>query len=174
MEEKRIGSERIYEGKIINVRRDEVEINQKVYPREVVEHHGGVAILAMNDQKEIFCVTQYRYAQQRVMMELPAGKLEKGENPLLCAQRELQEETGYSAKTWNYLGELVPTGAYLEEKIYMYFAQDLSYVGQNLDEDEHVSVSQHCMEELVEMIMKNEIIDAKTIAMILMAQKKCI
>lgn len=167
MLEKTIKSQRIYEGRIINVRKDQVEINGQEALREVVEHPGGVAILALDENEHVFCVKQYRYAQQKEMLELPAGKLERGEDPLKTGKRELQEETGYSAQHWLFLGEMVPTGAYLEEKIWMYAATGLSYVGQHLDDDENIELFRLSLDELTERILDQTIVDAKTIAMVL-------
>lgn len=171
MKETQISTKRIYEGKVINVRVDQVEVNHCQVVREMVEHPGGVAILAMDEDKKIFCVTQYRYAQGKEMLELPAGKLERKEDPLETGKRELIEETGYKAENWLFLGEFVPTGAYLEEKIFMYFASELSYVGQHFDEDEYIELSKHTLEELIEMILDQRIVDGKTIAMVLKVDK---
>lgn len=171
MKETQISTKRIYEGKVINVRVDQAEVNHCQVVREMVEHPGGVAVLAMDENQEIFCVTQYRYAQGKEMLELPAGKLERGEDPLETGKRELIEETGYKAENWLFLGEFVPTGAYLEEKIYMYFASELSYVGQHFDEDEYIELSKHTLEELIEMILEQRIVDGKTIAMVLKVDK---
>ena len=167
MEEKKIRSQRIYEGKVIQVRVDEVEIEKKKFLREVVEHPGGVAVLAMKEDGLIPCVWQYRYGQKKEMLELPAGKLERGENPVAAIQRELQEETGYQAENWIYLGEFIPTGAYLEEKIQMFYADNLTFVGQCFDEDEQIKNSEYTLDELTEMILNQQIIDGKTIAMVL-------
>ncbi len=167
MPEKTLSSERIYEGRIVNLRIDQTEVKGKPALREVVEHPGGVAILAFDENERVFCVKQYRYAQQRMMLELPAGKLERKEDPLETGKRELQEETGYQAEHWLFLGELIPTGAYLEEKIWMYAASGLSYVGQHLDEDEELELMRFSLEELTTMILDQTIIDAKTIAMVL-------
>ena len=115
----------------------------------------------------VLCVEQFRYAQQREMLEIPAGKLERGEDPFETGKRELQEETGYKAEHWTFLGEFIPTGAYLEEKIWMYYATDLTYGKQHLDEDEFIEVKEYTMDEMIEMIINQKIIDGKTIAMTL-------
>lgn len=172
LEEKTIKQEMKFEGKLINVRHDTVELpNHSIGLREVVEHPGGVAIAMMNDEGKLFVVEQFRYGQRKVLLEFPAGKMEKGEDPLETAKREIVEETGYSGKDYIYLGRMVPTGAYLEEKIEMYMATVDKYVGQNLDEDEFMNVSTKSIEELVKMIMNKEIEDGKTIAMTFMVKE---
>lgn len=161
-----------FKGRLINVRHDEVELpNHEIALREVVEHPGGVAVAMINDEGKFFMVEQYRYAQQKVLLEYPAGKMERGEDPLETAKREIIEETGYSGKDFVYLGRMVPTGAYLEEKIEMYMATTDQYLGQNLDVDEFVSVSTKLIDELIEMIMNREIEDGKTIAMTFMIKE---
>lgn len=167
MLEKKLSTERIYEGKVVNLRVDEAMVQDLKVKREVVEHPGGVAILALDEENKVLCVRQYRYAQNKEMLEVPAGKLERGEDPFETGKRELQEETGYSAKNWVYLGEFIPTGAYLEEKIYMYFAYNLSYVGNHFDEDEFIELERYSLDELTEMILNQTIIDGKTMAMVL-------
>ena len=113
--EKRIKSERIYDGKIINVRKDTVVLpNNRETLREVIEHPGGVAIALEDDDGKFFMVNQFRYGPQMELVEFPAGKKEKGEDSLTTAKREIIEETGYSGKDFIYLGKIIPTGAYLE------------------------------------------------------------
>lgn len=167
MKETQIETKRVYEGKIIRVRVDQAEMMGKTVMREVVEHPGGVAILAMNDAGKVLCVQQYRYAQGKEMLEVPAGKLEYHEDPLVTGKRELREETGYEAKNWVFLGEFIPTGAYLEEKIWMYYADQLHFVGQNFDEDEFIEISQLSLEELKQKILDQSLIDGKTMTMVL-------
>lgn len=158
-----------FSGQLINVRHDEVELpNNKITTREVVEHPGGVAVAMCDEKGDFFLVTQYRYAQQKEMIEFPAGKLEKGENPFVAIQREIAEETGYEGKDFIFLGTMVPTGAYLEERITMYYAKAGKHVGQNLDEDEFIRVTKKSLNEIIEMIFHGEIEDGKTIAMAFM------
>lgn len=161
--EKQISTERIYEGKIINLRRDTVELeNGSTAAREVVEHNGGVCVLAVDEQDCIYFVRQYRYAMGKVLLELPAGKLEKGEDPAACGMRELMEECGCKARTFLPLATLYPTCAYVTEVIHVFFASDLSAVPQKLDEDEFLDVEKIPAEKALQMVLDGEIPDAKT------------
>lgn len=167
MKETQISTERLYEGKVVSLRRDLAEVDGKQVMREVVEHPGGVAVLALDENDQVLLVQQYRYAQKKEMLEVPAGKREKNEDPLETGKRELAEETGYRAEKWFFLGEFVPTGAYLEEKIWMYYASGLTPGETHFDEDEFLQLQRCTLDELTEMILKSEIIDGKTIAMTL-------
>ena len=170
--EKTKSQERKFTGVLINVRHDQVELpNGENTVREVVEHPGGVAIAALTENNELLMVDQYRYAQQRVMREVPAGKREFGEDPLITAKRELEEETGYDAEEFHFMGEMVPTGAYLEETIQMYWARGLKFVGEHLDQDEFLNCIKVPLDEVIEQVMSGEIIDGKTIAMSLKVKK---
>lgn len=163
--EKTLASQRIYEGKIINLRRDTIELpNGNQSTREVVEHPGGVAVLAVDDEDNILFVTQYRYPYAKELLEIPAGKRDHGENedPALCGMRELEEETGYRAKVFLPLGELYPTAGYVDEVIYLYYATDLLKTEQHLDEDEFLSVQKIPAQKAYEMVLNGEIPDAKT------------
>ena len=165
--ETKISSKQIFKGRIINVDVDEVMCsngNQTI--REIVYHNGGSAIALKNIQNEYYLVRQYRYGQKMHMLEFPAGKLELNEEPLSAIKRECIEELGYSAKDITSLGMLVPTGAYLTEKIYMYHGIQDQYLGQNLDENEELTIEMYTIDQLVEMVKNELIVDAKTIAMI--------
>lgn len=129
--------------------------------RLVLVHPGGVGILAVKDQK-ILLVKQYRYAVGDAILEIPAGKLEIGEDPLSCGKRELIEETGFKAQTFFSLGSMFPSPGYTSERIYLYGAYDLSFVGQNLDEGEYVEPIWMDLDEAVKKIISGEIADAKT------------
>lgn len=170
-EEKTISSELIYNGKIINVRKDTVQLpNGKTALRELIAHPGGVGVIAVDENKDVFMVTQYRIAAKSDMLEIPAGKMEYGEDPLECGSRELIEETGYKAKNFIHLGEYYATPGYCEEKLNIYLAQDLEFVGQNLDEGEFLNVKKYSLDELYKMVMDNKIYDAKTAIAILKAK----
>lgn len=168
--EKPIGTKEIYNGRIINVRVDEVELpDGRVSDREIVEHHGGVGIIPVTENNEVFMVTQYRIAAKSMMLEIPAGKLEKGEDPLECGKRELIEETGYEGGEFIPLGVYYATPGYCEEKLTIYLARDLKWRGQHLDEGEFLNVKKFSLDELYEMVMNNEIHDCKTAIAILKA-----
>lgn len=171
-EEKTLSVEEIYNGRIIKVRKEKVTLpDGNVASRELIGHPGGVGVLAVDDDGMVYMVTQYRIAAKQEMLEIPAGKLEYGEDPLECGKRELIEETGYKAEEFIPLGAYYATPGYCEEKLTLYLAKGLSYVGQNLDEGEFLNVSKHTIEELYEMVMENKIYDAKTAIAILKAKE---
>ena len=161
--EKTIDSTRIYEGKVVRLRRDTVELeNGKQTFREVIDHPGGVSILAMDEEGKIFFVRQFRYPFGRMLLELPAGKLEPGEDPEDSGRRELREETGCSAGRFVPMGKLIPTCAYDTEVIHLFFASELTRGEQDLDENEFLSVERYTLDEALQMVLDGEIIDAKT------------
>ena len=135
--------------------------------REMVEHPGGVCIAALTDRKELLFVRQYRYPYGEVVLELPAGKLEYGEDPLLAGKRELQEETGATAREYTDLGKLYPSPGYCGEVIHMYMATGLSYGEASPDEDEFLELERIPLERAAQMVLDNEIRDAKTQAAVL-------
>ncbi|MBR5155325.1 MAG: NUDIX hydrolase [Clostridia bacterium] len=164
LNEKTITSEIKFEGKIINVRVEDVELqNGKVGYREFVDHPGGVGIVAITSDNKILMVKQYRKAVEKELLEIPAGKLEKGEDPLVCGKRELEEETGYKAKEFVSLGYLYPSPGFANETTHLYLAWDLYKGKVNPDEDEFLDIFEISVEEIYSLIMKNEINDAKTI-----------
>ena len=166
-------SEKIYEGRILTLRVDTVELpNKKYSKREIVEHSGGVAIVAITDQGEVVLVRQYRKALEDFLLELPAGKLEYDEDPLECAIRELKEETGYSSENIELLCETYPSPGFSKEKIYIYLARDLQQGDQQLDEGEYLEVEKLDIKKVFHMVNTNELTDGKTITGILMAQNK--
>ena len=168
LEEKIVQKNYIYEGKIINVRRDDAELpNGNPCIREVVEHPGGVCVAALTDADELLFVRQFRYPYLEVIAELPAGKLEKGEDPLESGKRELEEETGYVAATYRDLGKFYPTPGYCGEIIHLYAAKDLTFTKQKLDEDEFLNVEKIPLDKAVEMVLNNELRDGKTQAAVL-------
>ncbi|MDR0858557.1 MAG: NUDIX hydrolase [Oscillospiraceae bacterium] len=162
----------VYSGRLLSVRRDEVRLdNGNIAGREVVEHPGGVAVVAVTNDGKIICERQFRYAAGCELLEIPAGKLEQGEDPLAAIQRELSEETGYTAANWRSLGKMLPTPAYCEEITYLFLATDLTPGDAHLDTNEFLSVCELPLNELIDMIMANDISDAKTIAGILKAER---
>jgi ADP-ribose pyrophosphatase len=169
--EKTLSTEQIYNGHIINVRVEKVELpDGRISSRELVGHLGGVGIIAVDENRQVFMVSQYRIAARSMMLEIPAGKLEKGEDPLECGKRELIEEIGYKAKDFVHLGEYYATPGYCEEKLNIYLAQGLEFVGQHLDDGEFLKVKKYSLDDLYSMVMENKIYDAKTAIAILKAK----
>lgn len=166
--EKTIDSREIFKGRIIRVRLDTVRLpNGKEGIREVVEHPGGVAILAIDSEERVLLVRQYRYPFERVMTEVPAGKREPGEPPFITAQRELQEEVGATADTWTELGTLIPSPGCYGETLYLYMAQDLHFGATHPDEDEFLEPLRVPLDEAVRQCMDGTLTDAKTVAAVL-------
>ncbi len=161
--EKTISTTTVFDGKIIKVKRDDVLLpNGNKAFREVVEHNGGVCIAPLTKDNKLVFVRQFRYPYKEVILELPAGKLEKGEDPKSAGLRELSEETGYTAKEIKDLGILYPTPGYCGEKIYIFFAPSLEKGEQHLDTDEFLALEEIPLDKALEMVMSGEIRDAKT------------
>ncbi len=161
-------SEQKYQGKIINLRLDQVALEDGSQAlREIVEHPGGVCVIGMDDRGRIPMVRQYRAPFQTTLLEVPAGKLNPGEDPFECGKREFLEETGYEAEEYIYFGEMYPSVGFLTEVLRIYFAKGLVEKSQNLDEDEFLNVEYYTLDELMQKVMQNEIKDAKTIVAIL-------
>lgn len=153
----------VYQGKIVNLRCDEAALpDGKPCKREMVEHPGGASVLCVYKGK-VALVRQFRYAYQEELLEIPAGKLERGEDPMLAAKRELEEETGLIASELKPLFTLYPTPGYTNEKIYIYEASGVTLGKQHLDEGEFLNVVFLPVEEVARMIERGEIRDAKTI-----------
>ena len=164
--------EEIFEGNILHVYKDTVEIEDNLtVEREVVQHIGGVGVALEDTDGKFFFVKQWRYAQQEETLEFPAGKKEEGEDALTTAKREIQEETGYTGKDWIYMGKIYPTPAYDTEVIDLYYAKVDLYIGQHLDEDEQIQIYKYSLEELIEQIMEGKIPDAKTVSMTMFIQE---
>ena len=168
MTEKRLSSKLIYDGKILRLRVDTVELpNGKQALREVAEHPGGVAVVALDAEDNVLTVRQYRYAFSRVMEELPAGKLERGEDPRAAALRELKEETGATPKRFAELGELIVSPGAYGEVLHLYLAEGLEQGEASPDEDEFLTLVKTPLKEMVRRVMDGEITDAKTVAGVL-------
>lgn len=167
-EEKTLKENIIFSGRILNLYDDEVLLeNNKTAKREYISHNGGVCVVALNDNDEVYFVTQYRYPYREFVLEIPAGKLEKGEDPEKAAKRELLEEIGAEASVFEPLGVFYPSPGYTNEKIYMYLAKELKFSSQHLDEDEFLEVGKMKISRFAELIDKGEITDGKTIAAVL-------
>lgn len=166
-EEKTLNSEVVYDGKVVTIIRDDVEVadGHKSF-REVILHSGGVVIVALKDNETILLVKQFRYPIKQVVYELPAGKLEIGENPDEACKRELEEETGYQAKTWKSLGFINTSPGICTEKLYLYLAKDLEFIGEHPDEGEIIKCYEFKLSDVIEMINLGKINDAKTICAI--------
>ena len=158
-----LSSEEIFNGRVIRVTYDKVLLeNGNTSTREVVHHHGGACILPVDENGNITMVRQYRYALGEEMWELPAGKLEKGEDPFEAAKRELAEECGLTADHFVDLGVVYPTVGYDSEKIYLWAATGLHNVNQHLDEDEFLDVVKMPLDEALRLVMDGTIKDSKT------------
>jgi ADP-ribose pyrophosphatase len=169
--EKTLISREIYAGKILRLRVDDVELpSGKIAKREIVEHPGAVAIVALTENKEIVLIRQYRKATEEVMWEIPAGKIESNEEPLDCAMRELQEETGFRAKNWKKLLSFYTSPGFSDEILHLYSAERLQRGEQCLEEDEEIRISILPLGEAVKKMAKGQIRDGKTIIGILLSQ----
>ncbi len=161
--EKQLSSEQKFDGRVVKLFVDKAELeNGKIVTREVIKHPGGVGVVALDDDENVLFVRQFRYPHGRVLLEIPAGKLEFGEDPEQCGLRELKEETGCTCDSFVSLGKLLPTPAYDSEIIYIYLARGLHGGEQHLDEGEFLEVEKIPLKKAAEMIMNNEIDDAKT------------
>ena len=166
--EKTLSSQEIFNGRVIRVTLDEVELeNGNTSKREVVHHHGGACIAALTDENEVYLVRQFRYAFGQELWELPAGKLEKGEDPFAAARRELGEECGLTAEHFVDLGPVYPTVGYCSEIIYCWAATGLAPCDMHLDEDEFLTPEKVPFDKAVEMVLSGEIRDGKTVAALL-------
>lgn len=169
--EKMVSSEDIFEGKVIHLFRDVVELpDGGTSTREYIRHKGAVCVVPVTDEGEIVCVRQYRYALGRMMLEIPAGKLDYvGEDPMEAAIRELREETGAVCRSIRCIGQYYGSPALLNEPIWVYLAEGLDFGETDLDDDEFLSVERIPVDELVRMICDGELVDGKTQASVLKA-----
>lgn len=169
--EKMLSREDKFHGKFVHIHVDQVELpNGKTAEREVVDHVDGVAILALDDHNNVLTVTQYRYVYRQLLMEIPAGKLEPGEDPVSGALRELREETGAVPDEFLPMGRYIPAPGCYGESLYLFLARELHIGRQEPDEDEFLSVERVPFDEMVHRIMDGEIEDGKTIAAVLKAK----
>ena len=172
LKETTIKSTDIFNGKVFKVKYDKILLpDESEASREVVEHSGGVVIAAIDEQMNVYLVEQYRYAVKEVVLELPAGKLEPGEDPFEAAVRELQEETGLLSEDLKKIGEYYASPGFCSERLHMYITRKTVMREQNLDQGEFLNVKKMPLSEAVELVMSDKIKDGKTKALLLMAEK---
>ena len=169
MREHKLSSEMKFDGKLIQVTYDVAEVNGKEAWREVVHHSGASAVVAIDENNRIIMEKQFRYALNDYLLEIPAGKLDKGEDPLVCAKRELEEETGIIASEWISLGTIATSPGFCNEVIHLYVAKGLSKGEIHWDEDEYVEVERYTFGELLERINDEKVKDSKTLSALLLA-----
>jgi len=167
-----IASRKIYDGKIFDVSLDRIREGEIEYDREIVSHNGSAVIVPVFADKTVALVKQYRHAAEKYLWEIPAGSLEKDENPEQGAARELEEEIGVTAKTIEKLSEFYVSPGFLSEKMFVFLATDLTETVQNLEADELIEIGRFSFEQAFEMIRKNEIEDAKTMVGVILAGAK--
>ena len=166
VKERRLSRKTVFEGHLIKVYTDEADLAGRRVHREVVLHQEASAIIPIDKDGNVLFVEQYRYPVDKVLLEIPAGKVDPGEDGLTCARRELEEETGYTGELI-HLGDVYTTPGFCNELIHLYLAENLVHTHQHLDENEFVNVEAHTVEELKQMIFEGKIEDSKTVAAIL-------
>ena len=169
MQERKLSSEMKFDGKLIKVTYDVAEVNGKEAWREVVHHPGASAVVAIDEENRIIMEKQFRYALNDYLLEIPAGKLDAGEDPLVCAKRELEEETGIIASEWISLGTIATSPGFCNEVIHLYVAKGLSKGKIHWDEDEYVEVERYTFDELLQRIKEEKIKDSKSLSTLLLA-----
>jgi ADP-ribose pyrophosphatase len=170
--EKKVSSKQIFDGKIVKLFVDEVELpNGQIATREIVRHPGAVCVVPLTDEGEVVMVRQFRYPFEEVLLEIPAGKLEIGEDPLEAVKRELEEESGAVAGKIEHIGEMYTTVAIFDEKIQMYIATNLTFKDAHPDSDEFITSEKIPLSTLIDMVMRGEIKDSKTQIALLKAEK---
>jgi ADP-ribose diphosphatase len=165
-------SDLIYKGKVFDIKVDKIKYNSgnEAY-REVVLHPGGAVVVGVTNENKIVLVKQHRYPMNKILIELPAGKLDKDEDPQLCAARELEEETGYRSNKLEKLGSIFTTPGYSSEELHIYIALDLDKGNHNREEgEEEMELLEYTLEEIEIMVADNQIVDGKTISGIFLYQ----
>ncbi|MBD8035251.1 MULTISPECIES: NUDIX domain-containing protein [Solibacillus] len=176
-EEKTIHSESIFKGKVISLKVDDVKLpNGETGKREIINHPGAVAVIAITEDNKILFVEQYRKALERSIIEIPAGKMEKGEEPIVTARRELEEETGYTSDDFRFVQAFATSPGFADEVIHIYVAEKLKKldIPVDLDEDEFVELMEVTLEEAEAMVADGRIYDAKTAFAVLWVKMKMI
>lgn len=166
------GWRRVFDGKLLKVREDRVALpDGSEHVREYIEHPGAVMVIAETGDGRVVFERQYRYPLRRMMLELPAGKIDPGEDILRTAERELREETGYEAREWRHLGLIHPCIGYSDERIEIFLARGLAQVGSALDHGEYIELCHFTLEEAIDKVLSGEITDGKTVAGLLWADR---
>jgi ADP-ribose pyrophosphatase len=169
LEETRVDGSQVFDGVLLNVHRDTVRLPDGASAiREYIVHPGAVLIIPLLADGRFVVERQFRYPLHRVFLEFPAGKLDHGESPLATAQRELTEETGYVAARWTRLGAIHPTVSYSTEAIEFFIAEELTHVGQRLDDGEVLEIAEMTAAEMLGCLDRGELTDAKTVAALLL------
>lgn len=162
---RRIGRKEVYKGKIFTIVQDEIQFDDgSVAQWDLVVHNGASAVVPVTANKQVILVKQYRNAKDGYVLEIPAGKLEEDEDPLVCAKRELEEEIGFKAGKITKICSMFTAVGFSDERLHLYMAEELQPGKQNFDEDEYIEVVAYPIDEAVEMIFSGEICDSKTIA----------
>ena len=173
LEETRVDGAQVFDGALLNVHRDTVQLPSGANAiREYIVHPGAVLIVPVLADGRLVVERQFRYPLHRVVIEFPAGKLDAGESPLATARRELTEETGYVAARWTHLGLFHPTGSYSTEAIEFFIAEDLTHVGRQLDDGEFLDVAEMTSAEILAALDRGQLTDAKTVAALFMYLRK--
>ncbi|WHY60583.1 NUDIX hydrolase [Cytobacillus firmus] len=165
LEEKTLKTEKIFTGKVISLQVEDVELpNGKTSKREIIKHPGAVAVLAVTEDNKIVMVEQYRKALDKIIAEIPAGKLEAGEEPSVCAERELEEETGYACTELEWLISFYTSPGFADELVHLYIAKGLKKKedAASPDEDEFVNLLEVTLEEAISLLEEQKVYDAKT------------
>ena len=166
-----VSSTLVYEGKIVTLRVDEIRLDEeRTAVREVVEHPGAIVVAAVDDSGEVYLVRQYRHPVGRELLELPAGALERGDDPAAAAKRELREEAGLEAAQWTSLGSFFSSPGFANERLHAFLARDLCWVGTDPDEDEDLTIVKRPLDGLLDAA--GDLTDAKTLATLLLVRRE--
>jgi len=172
LNEKTLGSQQVFDGRLLKVYRDEVELTDGgTSIREVVHHPGGAAVVALDGEGNVYLERQFRYPYHKVVTEIPAGKLEPGEDPADAIRRELGEEIGATAGRWDSLGYVMPSVGYTDEMLYLFLARDLTFGARHLDQDEFLEPFKLPLGEALARAADGRINDAKTVAALFRAER---
>ena len=172
-QERTLHTERIYQGRLVGLRVDTVELpSGRKTKREIVEHGGVAAIVVIDSENNVLLVRQYRKPVERVLLEIPAGGMESGEDALVCARRELEEETGFSAERWEELGFFYTSPGFCTEQMHLYLATELRPAKRDGDDDENIELVRVPLASVPELIASGEVCDAKSIAGLLIALRR--